>query len=142
MFEEQTTTKVTAENGEEKEITLGELFKKQFDDYTKLGYEYRYFDKKNNPGWGLVENLPVDVKQQMNKMEREMGETYTKIAKLQLKRYYEGRFDKQPDIKSYDFTKVMKDVIVANIDTTLVRMGVSFSLLPLARHMALGMING
>lgn len=142
MFEEQTTTTVTAENGEEKEITLGELFKKQFDDYTKLGYEYRYFDKKNNPGWGLVENLPVDVKQQMNKMEREMGETYNKIAKLQMKRYYEGRFDKQPDIKSYDFTKVMKDVIVANIDTTLVRMGVSFSLLPFARHVALGMING
>ena len=81
-------------------------------------------------------------KQKMNKMEREMCETYTKIAKLQLKRYYEGRFDKQPDIKSYDFTKVMKDVIVANIDATLVRMGVPQASLFLTRPIALSIING
>jgi len=142
MFEEQTTTTVTTENGEEKEITLGELFKKQVDDYTKLGYENHYIDKNNIPGWGVRADMSAKDKQKMNKMEREMCETYTKIAKLQLKRYYEGRFDKQPDIKSYDFTKVMKDVIVANIDATLVRMGVPQASLFITRPIALSMING
>ena len=66
-----------------------------------------------------------------------MLETYTKIATLQLKRFYEGRFDRQPDIKSFDFMKVMKDVLCDNINETMARMGINVFL----RVAVVGAIN-
>ncbi|MBO6214868.1 MAG: hypothetical protein J6N76_04950 [Lachnospiraceae bacterium] len=127
MYEEETTTTIKMENGEEKEIKLGELLKKQFETYTNHAYKFRNVGKDpKNPveQWGLREDVPLEDKKQLEIEERAMADTYMKIATIQLKRFYEGRFDRQPDMKSFDFMKVMKDVLVENIGTTLKRMGV------------------
>ncbi|MBQ6132542.1 MAG: hypothetical protein IJI65_00125 [Lachnospiraceae bacterium] len=140
MFEEETKTIVKTENGEEKEVSLGALFKEQFDSYMEQAYKERNVGKdKENPVelYGLREDLDVETKKELLKKERAMLETYTKIATLQLKRFYEGRFDRQPDIKSFDFMKVMKDVLCDNINETMARMGINVFL----RVAVVGAIN-
>ena len=108
MFNEKTTTKVE-EDGKTKEVALGELFKEKYQSYIAAYSEYQ--DPKNS---AIRDDAPPEIKKEIDKKQDELVKIHIEIATIQLKKFYNGFYSRRPEIKSYDFSKVMKDVIKAN----------------------------
>ena len=117
------TTKKVVENGEEKEKQMGELLKEKLDAYEAYAKP-----------WGLERSIgfkaetPDDVKANITKMQNEIIDLHAEISKIQINRYYEGRFDKKISIKSYDFNQIMVDVVTGNMGQLIERLGFFYSL--------------
>ena len=108
MFNEKTMTKVE-EDGKTKEVALGELFKEKYQSYIAAYSEYQ--DPNNS---AIRADAPLEIKREIDRKQEELVKIHIEIATIQLKKFYDGFYSRRPEIKSYDFSKVMKDVIKAN----------------------------
>ena len=109
--------KTKAENVEG-DKTLGEVFEEKLDEYIKE------FKKHADPNTGrFPDGASPELKKKYITMQDELRDIHAKIAKIQLKRFYDGFYGTKPEIKSYDFSKVMKDVIKANMSSYIGNVG-------------------
>lgn len=106
-FMEKTTTKVMDENGQEVERPLGELLEEK---YTAFINDFKQY----GGNVGLKDDTPMSVRKEFTRRSQELIDIHSQIAKVAIKRYVDGRFDRKVDVKSYGFTKIMKNVIKAN----------------------------
>ncbi|WP_024867006.1 AarF/UbiB family protein [Butyrivibrio sp. FCS014] len=105
------TTKTTVKEGDaEVEIAYGELFNKKLEEYHKLAEKYA---NKNEIILNMT-RIPQADKEKITKLLTELGKIHMDITKIQLKRFMEGRYDRDIDIKSIDFTDVMQELISDN----------------------------
>ena len=104
----------------------GKELEEKYNKFIEVASPYKY-----EGGAGLAVDIPADAREAIKKAERELKEAHIKVAHVELKSYFEGRFDRQPEIKSYDFTKVMRDVVSNNIEKVLKAMGYSDFLIPI-----------
>ena len=72
-----------------------------------------------------MQNVEGEDKQKLNTILNELKELHSKISYIQLKRYYDGRFDEKPDIKSYNFSNVVMDLGEKYRGESIKRIGVS-----------------
>ena len=119
MFSEK-----TKENGQEK--PLGQQFKEKMEEYFALAEKYAPKDagKLKNEEWEM-KNIEGEEKKKLDTILDEMKELHSKISYIQLKRYYDGRFDEKPDIKSYNFSNVVMDLGEKHRGESIKRIGVS-----------------
>ena len=136
MFDEKTVTEVEVEDketeeekgkekGKEKDkdkdkdkekkktktrkVALGVLFKEKYEAY--IAAYSKYADPVNS---GLAMDVSADIKKEVEEKKDELAAIHAEIAKIQVKKFYEAFYSRKPEIKSYDFSKIMKDVIKAN----------------------------
>ncbi len=108
LFEDQTPTKVMVD-GKEEERPSGPELKAVFLEYKDL-----YMQNMDKQGL-LAQDAPAQVKAKLDALREKLYKIHQEISTRRIKQFYEERFAKKTDIKSYDFTKVMKDVVNANI---------------------------
>ena len=60
---------------------------------------------------GISELADEAIKSHLTKKRRELIELHYKLIPAQLKAFAGGRYEQKPGIKSYDFGKIMSDVI-------------------------------
>lgn len=88
---------------------MGELFKEKYQSYIAAYSEYQ--DPNNS---AIRADAPLEIKREIDRKQEELVKIHIEIATIQLKKFYDGFYSRRPEIKSYDFSKVMKDVIKAN----------------------------
>ena len=119
MFSEKTKEK-------DNEKTLGQQFKEKMEEYFAFALKYapQKDGKLKNEEWDM-QNVEGEDKQKLNTILNELKELHSKISYIQLKRYYDGRFDEKPDIKSYNFSNVVIDLGEKYRGESIKRIGVS-----------------
>ena len=115
LFDEETTTKVkvVVKEGDkeiEKEVDkkLGELFREKVEEY--ITYTEPYITENN----GLSDDIPAEIKKKIKEKRKDIADYHIRISQIQLKRFCKDRFNEKVDIKSYDFGRVMQNVIRNN----------------------------
>ncbi len=136
MFKETTTIMVN-ENEEEdedeedvkeeekKEVKLvekplGPLLEQKLDEFHEIAKTYA---PKNGEIWKM-DNMPAKVEKKARKLLKECTKLHLEITKIQLKRFCEGRYDKDIDVKSFDFCDVMKVIIQKNFGKFTANVGI------------------
>ena len=109
MLKEKTKTTIK-QDGKNVEITLGELFGQKLDEYYKVITDYCPMDGSQ---WNM-NVMPEEEKKKALDISKELTKIHLEITKIQAKRFYEGRYEKDIPIKSFDFTDVMKTIIKNN----------------------------
>ncbi|MBQ1548548.1 MAG: hypothetical protein IIZ61_09170 [Lachnospiraceae bacterium] len=96
----------------------GEYFKQLYDDYEKIALEIT-----EEYSGDFKEGVSEEKKADYEKKKQKVIDAHVEIIKIELKDYYEGHYARKPDVKSYDFSKVMLDVVKANPLTFIMNVG-------------------
>ena len=118
------TKKKVMENGVEKERELGELFMEKMEAYEAFAKPYA---DENKIAPGFREGVPDDVKEEIRKRQKEILDLHFEISRIQIRRYYDGRFDQKISIKYYEFGEIMGDVIKGNLKKFVEYLGFFYS---------------
>ena len=121
MLAEKTKTTVEV-NGQKNEIALGEYFKAKLNEYFDIAEKYAGDPKKTS--FMDMTKIPDKDKNKIYALLDELNEIHANITKIQLDRYCEGRYDKEIDIKKYDFGDVMKEFGNENVTNFVAKVGV------------------
>jgi hypothetical protein len=125
MFEEKETTTVrNKETGMDEQVPLGKLLEEKVDDY--INSIQPYLEPGLDEGTLALPSsnrMEPEVYSMIKKKIEGMKEIYSQIAGIQMMRYYNDFYKNKPEIKSYDFSKVMKDVIKKNRGKFMVKVG-------------------
>ena len=134
MFKETSTIIVEEEvkkEGEDKkeekakkkvEVQIGPYFKKKIDEYYKIAKNYAPPKGSYDVRWRM-DNMPADVEKTVKELVKELSTLHLEITKRQLKAFYNGRYDKKIDIKSYRFSDVMREIILDNKGSYISKVG-------------------
>ncbi|MBE5827389.1 MAG: hypothetical protein E7307_12225 [Butyrivibrio sp.] len=111
MMLKETTKTTVKRDGRDVEITYGELFKQKLDEYYAIASKYT---KDSKEIWKM-DNLSEEDNKKIKSLRKELGDIHLSITKIQIQRFYKGRYESDIDIKSIDFTDVMKELIKDNM---------------------------
>ncbi|MCR5156410.1 MAG: hypothetical protein K6C96_06985 [Butyrivibrio sp.] len=111
MMLKETTKTTVKRDGRDVEITYGELFKQKLDEYYAIARKYT---KDSKEIWKM-DNLSEEDNKKIKSLRKELGDIHLSITKIQIQRFYKGRYESDIDIKSIDFTDVMKELIKDNM---------------------------
>ena len=121
MFKE--TSKITVEeNGKKVEVVIGERFKKKMDEYYAIAKKYEKKLTAKDPFWDMKDISKEDAIK-MKPLLKELCDLHLEITKRQVKFFYQGRYDKKVDIKSFGFSDVMKQIILNNKGSFVSKVG-------------------
>ncbi|MCR5468609.1 MAG: hypothetical protein K6F37_06580 [Lachnospiraceae bacterium] len=95
----------------EKTDGLGDILRAKFDAFKAVRAKIPPVIKQN------IKNfvVPPELMAEYSKAESELMDAYLPVASLQLKRYYDKSFEKDPSVKFVNFDNVIIDVIQQNI---------------------------
>lgn len=133
MFNDSSIIKVKVkvkegDNEVEKEVEkkLGSVFKEKLE--TFLDLLQKNVDAADK---GIYDVEDTEIKSRLFAMKNEIMELHYKLIPSQLKMFIKERYNEKPDIKDYDFSKVMTDVVMNNKLAFTKNLGWnSFALLP------------
>ena len=102
-------TMITVREGDASvERKLGDVFREKLEEYLTMAEPYV------DENLGLSELKDEMVKSKLTEKKRELIELHYKLIPAQLKAFAADRYTQRPGIKSYDFGKIMSDVIKSN----------------------------
>ncbi len=123
MFGEETVKKLTLKEStkEEKEGkveygakektvegALGKLLEQTYTEYVNTAEPHL------DEGYNIKDDTPREVLHKLDVIRDNFMTIHGKIQELWLKKYYKGKFDREPDKKSYNFSQVMKEAVMNN----------------------------
>ena len=112
---------IDEESGEQIQKKMGDVFNEKLDAYFRLATPHAY-----PGGTGLKLDTTPEKRLEINAAKKEVLDLHLKISEIQLKRFVTGRFDRKVDVKSYDFSKVMADVMSDNLGKITSYLGAGF----------------
>ena len=118
MFDEPTLITVE-ENNKKVEKPIGKLFEAKLAEYYEIAKKYAPTNNK----WKM-DNMPKEDETKAKELLEEMTKLHLDITKLQLQRFYEGRFVNDIEVKSFDFCDVMKVIIQKNFGKFTSNVGI------------------